>query len=189
MKCGIFLTCSQTNSAKNIRSSAVAEASAPRRPAICLFRRYRPANRAVLRRPGRAVRKAEQPKLDRTHRRNRVRKSRRSVILQTDECVFLKINAYICGTRPEPPDEDGDRLRIPPHRAAGGSGAGSKPEFDKRMGFNALRYTLKFNALWQQSILTISRANARSSAWTSTCLWMKTVKSPTTPASAGRFPR
>ena len=64
------------------------------------------------------MRKAEQPKLDRTHRRNRVRKSRRSVILQTDECVFLKINAYICGTRPEPPDEDGDRLRIPPHRAA-----------------------------------------------------------------------
>ena len=186
MKCRIFLTCSQTNSAKKIRSSAAAE---ERQPAICLFRRYRPANRAVLRRPGRAVRKAEQPKLDRTHRRNRVRKSRRSVILQTDECVFLKINAYICGTRPEPPDEDGDRLRIPPHRAAGGSGAGSKPEFDKRMGFNALRYTLKFNALWQQSILTISRANARSSAWTSTCLWMKTVKSPTTPASAGRFPR
>ena len=67
LKCGIFLTCSQTNSAKNIRSSAVAEASA----AICLLRRHRPANRAVLRRPGRAVRKAEQPKPDRTHRRDR----------------------------------------------------------------------------------------------------------------------
>ena len=48
-----------------------AEASAPRQPAICLFRRYRSANRAVLRRPGRAVRKDEQPKPDRTHRRDR----------------------------------------------------------------------------------------------------------------------
>ena len=48
-----------------------AEASAPRQPAICLFRRYRPANRAVLRRPDRAVRKDEQPKPDRTHRRDR----------------------------------------------------------------------------------------------------------------------
>ena len=68
MKCGIFLTCSQTNSAKKIRSSAAAE---ERQPAICLFRRHRPANRAVLRRPGRAVRKDEQPKPDRTHRRDR----------------------------------------------------------------------------------------------------------------------
>ena len=76
-----------------------AEASAPRQPAICLFRRYRPANRAVLRRPDRAVRKDEQPKPDRTHRRGQGRKSCRSVILQTDECVFLKINAYICRTR------------------------------------------------------------------------------------------
>ena len=46
-----------------------------------------------------------------------------------------------------PPDEDSERLRIPPHRAAGGSGAGSKPEFDKRMGFNAYKIYFKIQRI------------------------------------------